>query len=642
MNKKHEELVYFLSKKEGEWITSSELASFLSVTTRTIRNRVAKINEEMPYLIEASTSGYRLQKETYETLTKNTESTELNNQSRDSLILLELLKNSKKGIDVFYLSDKLYISESTLRNDIQRIKQTLPSDKLVVSVKNDVVKLIGDEKYKRQYMVTLLYSESDMQRELSKTIQKMIGYISLNDLRQTIKTILNNHHTNINQYALDNVALHFAVSIERINQGYFLSEDKQHNRMALDLKRELNMTREIVEQLSKQYHLQFPEIEMLQLSLQFVGLQDKGISYTDQTNITKYVDEKIIGALRETLFQTKETYLIDFDDDEFFNKLAVHLQSLYYRSKFKTFTRNSSILDIKINYPLIYDISIYISSLIQEKLNIQFKEDEIAFIALHVGSLLEKKKTSKKNIQLLLFANDYHNITEQMKQTIETSLDSSIVVSTIDMLEELEYRSYDLLVTTNREVATRFDDSVFVKPFLTKRDLSVLRKRVEQKEQARKKEAHYHLIDTYFSPHLFFNKLDTTDMGVTDIINKMIEDLSAQAYVDDSFYESVRKREAMSPTSFPSNIAVPHSVELDALKSGISILTLQEPIKWADYNVTMVAMVAINKEDSQEFGKLFEIFTEIASESYNVDRLTAAENFEEFVMHLKLMIDDLT
>ena len=98
--------------------------------------------------------------------------------------------------------------------------------------------------------------------------------------------------------------------------------------MALDLKRELNMTREIVEQLSKQYHLQFPEIEMLQLSLQFVGLQDKGISYTDQTNITKYVDEKIIGALRETLFQTKETYLIDFDDDEFFNKLAVHFTKL--------------------------------------------------------------------------------------------------------------------------------------------------------------------------------------------------------------------------------------------------------------------------------------------------------------------------
>ena len=73
-------------------------------------------------------------------------------------------------------------------------------------------------------MVTLLYSESDMQRELSKTIQKIIGYISLM-IRQTIKTILNNHHTDINQYALDNVALHFAVSIERINQGYFLSED---------------------------------------------------------------------------------------------------------------------------------------------------------------------------------------------------------------------------------------------------------------------------------------------------------------------------------------------------------------------------------------------------------------------------------
>lgn len=39
--------------------------------------------------------------------------------------------------------------------------------------------------------------------------------------------------------------------------------------------------------------------------------------------------------------------------------------------------------------------------------------------------------------------------------------------------------------------------------------------------------------------------------------------------------------------------------------------------------------------------KLFEVFTEIASVTYNVDRLSGVENFEEFFMQLMLMIDEL-
>lgn len=641
MNEKQKKLMHVLLKRTDEWITSDELASFFSVTTRTIRNIVAKINEEVPFLIESSNAGYTICKESYETYIKNVEMSNKSNQSRDSLILLELLKSSKEGLDIYNLSDKLYISESTLKNDIQRIKQTLLSDKLSISIRDNVVRLNGDEKFKRQYMVTLLYDESNIYKELSDTIQKMIHHISLDELRKTIRDVLDCHSVTVNDYALDNIVLHFAISIERIGQGYVLSENKQNLSVAIDLKRELAITDEIVTSLSEKYPLQFLEVERIQLSLQFVGLQNKSMSYSNQKNVERYVDTAIINTLETVLSQAEKIYLIDFSDEEFFNKLAVHLQSLYYRSKFKIYTRNSSIMDIKINYPIIYDVSVYLASQIQEKLDIRFTEDEIAFIALHVGSLLEKQRTSKKDIQLLLFVNDYHTLSEQMKQTIEKALDSSVVISSIKTLAELNYRPYDLLVTTNRDVATQFDDSIFVNPFLTERDINVLRKRVEVRVRVRKKESYHQLIERYFTSELFFNKLDTTNMGISDITSRMVEELIVQGYVDDNFHESIIKRETMSPTSFPSHIAVPHSIELDAMKSGISIRTLQEPIKWADYYITMVAMVAINREDSQRFNKLFEIFTEVVSESYNIKRLTDAENFEEFIMRLKLMIDDL-
>ncbi|AYW50155.1 PRD domain-containing protein [Tetragenococcus halophilus] len=375
--------------------------------------------------------------------------------------------------------------------------------------------------------------------------------------------------------------------------------------------------------------------------MQFVGLQNKSVSYEHRTSIEEYVDEKIIEILKKVLKKAEKMYLIDFSDKEFFNKLVIHLQSLFYRSKFKTYTRNSNIMELKINYPIIYDVSIYLSSLIQEELNIQFNEDEIAFIALHVGALLERQKKNNQKIHLLLFADDYHDIAKNLQENIQKALDDQVTISSIKTLEEIKSHSYDLLVTTKREVATQFDDSIFVKPFLTNRDINVLRNRIENKEKARKKESYHLLIDQYFSQNLFFNKLDTIEMDVSDVLDHMAEELITQKYVDGKFKDSIKKREEMSPTSFPSHIAVPHSIELDAKKSVISILTLQEPLKWKNYKVSMVAMVAINKKEAQTFNKLFEVFTEIASVDYNVDRLSGVENFEEFSMQLKLMIDEL-
>ncbi|WP_146049040.1 BglG family transcription antiterminator, partial [Tetragenococcus halophilus] len=251
MNKKLDELIDFFSKREGVWLTSEEVAIIFNVTPRTIRNRIAKINEEFPYLIKSSNLGYIMHDEQYKSFLKNINITIGDEQSRESLILLELLKHSKNGINIFDLSEKLYVSESTLKNDLQRMKNTLPSDKLYISIKNNMIKLEGKEKFKRQYMITLLYGESDLYKELSGTIQKMIGYIPLVELRKTIKKVLNNYNIVVNEYALDNIVLHFAVSIERINQGYVLSEEKPEIELAVNLKREYKMVNDIIYNLLK-------------------------------------------------------------------------------------------------------------------------------------------------------------------------------------------------------------------------------------------------------------------------------------------------------------------------------------------------------------------------------------------------------
>lgn len=642
MNEKQKELLNLLRRKHGEWINANELADFLNCSTRTIRNYVSKINNELSNAIESSNIGYRLNKEALKSNRQNSDDSEFKLNNRKSRIFLEMLKYSSDGIDLFDLSEKLFISESTLKNDIQELKQSLPAQTLEITIKNNIVKLKGSERSRRKYMVELLYDEGNIYDELKSSIEKMIEEISLDELRNIIRTALSDHNIFINQYSLNSIAFHFAVSIERIRQGNILSENDQDLYKNNLSQQEYILTNEITEELSKIYNIHFPELEIYQLALQFVGLYDKSLVEDNIEKIETYVDSTILSTLKDVLRKAEKVYFIDFEDADFINKLAIHLQGLFYRSKYQKFVRNSSLLDIKISYPIIYDVSVYISSLIQEKIDVRFNEDEISFIALHIGSLLEKQRDiDKHEIRILLVADDYHGIREQLTNKIIKRLGDAVGIQSIPNHNDIGLYMFDLLVTTDRKVASAYEGSVFIKPFLTDRDIIKIERRVEATRKLHQKIAINNFIKRFFNEALYLNQIDPSGLVEGDIVKRMNQMMVDEGYVNDSFYYSIQKREQMSPTSFPSGIAVPHSIELDAIKSGIAIVTLQEPIVWSGHEVKMVALVAINNKESKTFNRLFELFIEIVSESYNVEQLRKSENFDEFINKLKMMVNEL-
>lgn len=104
------EILAYLHKQENKWVTSNELAAFCECTTRTIRNNIYKINEVTPNLINSTKQGYQINLNIPFEFQSESDVTE-----RKSKLLLELIKNSTKGVDLFELADILYISEVTLK-----------------------------------------------------------------------------------------------------------------------------------------------------------------------------------------------------------------------------------------------------------------------------------------------------------------------------------------------------------------------------------------------------------------------------------------------------------------------------------------------------------------------------------------------
>ncbi|EGY0007391.1 BglG family transcription antiterminator, partial [Listeria monocytogenes] len=555
---------------------------------------------------------------------------------RKSKLLLELIKNSTKGVDLFELADILYISEVTLKKDIQQLKNELKEADVKIVISKDRIKLIGKERAKRKYMISLLYEEGGYRESIKSRIQEMIEFVSIDKLQNIVKEVLAQESITTNQYSMMNIVLHYAISIVRIQQGNTLIETQKT--LIRKHSKEYEISKKIAKILSEEYQIHFSEAETKQLGLLYVGLQNEQSANANHGELDQFVDKKIIDALKIVLANVEETYLIDLQNEQLFIKLAIHVQSLYYRSRYKAYTRNLSLLDIKTSYPVTFDIAVYISSLLQEKLAIDFNEDEISFIALHIGSFLESENRDYIRLEIGLLVDDYHDLRTNMLKKLRARFENE---ATIELIENEDYEeNFDIILTTNRDVALEKAGSIFIHPLLTTKDIKKITSRIQTKKKILENNIRGQQIDRYIVRSLYSNQIDPSELTPAKIREQMISKMEKQTFVTSEFKEKVEKREQMAPTSFPSGIAIPHSIKNDALQSGVSIMTLQEPIYWNDVKVKIIALVAISKKDATEFNDFFEKFVEIVSEPINTKRLSMVESFEEFIRKLKMMMEE--
>ncbi|EAG4293473.1 PRD domain-containing protein, partial [Listeria monocytogenes] len=549
---------------------------------------------------------------------------------------LELIKNSTKGVDLFELADILYISEVTLKKDIQQLKNELKEADVKIVISKDRIKLIGKERAKRKYMISLLYEEGGYRESIKSRIQEMIEFVSIDKLQNIVKEVLAQESITTNQYSMMNIVLHYAISIVRIQQGNTLIETQKT--LIRKHSKEYEISKKIAKILSEEYQIHFSEAETKQLGLLYVGLQNEQSANANHGELDQFVDKKIIDALKIVLANVEETYLIDLQNEQLFIKLAIHVQSLYYRSRYKAYTRNLSLLDIKTSYPVTFDIAVYISSLLQEKLAIDFNEDEISFIALHIGSFLESENRDYLRLEIGLLVDDYHDLRTNMLKKLRARFENE---ATIELIENEDYEeNFDIILTTNRDVALEKAGSIFIHPLLTTKDIKKITSRIQTKKKILENNIRGQQIDRYIVRSLYSNQIDPSELTPAKIREQMISKMEKQTFVTPEFKEKVEKREQMAPTSFPSGIAIPHSIKNDALQSGVSIMTLQEPIYWNDVKVKIIALVAISKKDATEFNDFFEKFVEIVSEPINTKRLSMVESFEEFIRKLKMMMEE--
>src|SRR5690606_7697356 len=98
-----------------------------------------------------------------------------------------------------------------------------------------------------------------------------------------------------------------------------------------------------------------------------------------------------LDVLRRIIEHAQDEFLVDLDDDTFLARLGAHVGNLVVRDREGVSNPNLLARSIKSSYPLTYDLAVFVAAEIQQEFAITIGEDEIAYIALHIGSHLERR-----------------------------------------------------------------------------------------------------------------------------------------------------------------------------------------------------------------------------------------------------------
>src|SRR5690606_7212093 len=199
MRGKKVELLIQLLEGQDDWMKSKQITNYLNISSRTLRNYITHINEHYNrlFFIESSNAGYRLRK------INNKEVRELENKPFENRMytILQKLILSKNKVDIFDLSDDLFVSVPTIEKDLMECRKFIKNYDLRIERAKDYLFIEGKEIDKRKIMRVIYSKEYNTTFFNIVDLEKIFGY-ELHDFKKQLLQIIQSHDYDINEYTL--------------------------------------------------------------------------------------------------------------------------------------------------------------------------------------------------------------------------------------------------------------------------------------------------------------------------------------------------------------------------------------------------------------------------------------------------------
>ncbi|MGL5346844.1 MAG: BglG family transcription antiterminator, partial [Peptostreptococcaceae bacterium] len=479
---------------------------------------------------------------------------------RVEYIIIRLIKLNVKDnetIKLEELADSMYVSLSTVKNDMKTVKKILADYNIKVSIKH-------------KQGLYLNSSEEDLIKCIIGIANRTNNSININDFLS--EDVRNNIFT-IKKLILNSLTKECLVFTD-------LEFKNVLNTISIYLSRDNNIKENFILTYIKEYKKQRNNI---------LNSNDK------KQNI-----KKSIKAFTENL---KVATSIDISKDTVFEEyLYNHIDSMYKKMKLGIYQPVINYSETKIKYPFAFELAKIAKKTIENELNIEISEEEIANIAIHIGGALERASydNEKKVFKTIIVCTSGVGTSMLLKAKLENIFKDKLEIVKIIpeyLVDYINVIDVDFVIST---VPLKMEDIpvINISPILEDKEIKIIEKYIETENIYEDLN-----IKSLFDSSIFFVDLDLNNKE--EIIKFMSNELVEKNYIDLQMKNSYLKREKIATTEIGNLVAIPHGASGTIYKNSIAIAILKNPIHWEVGKVRLVIMLAIDKDKVLDYEELF-------------------------------------
>lgn len=571
-----------------EPVSSLALSQEIGCSTKTIQNEIKEVNKELKNceIVSIRGIGYKIEGNIDDIDIKNSDLYDYDRVEYIIKKIINLSSTDKDTIKLEDLADSMYVSLSTVKNDLKEVKKILNEYNLKISSKH-------------KQGICIEASEEDI-------IKFIINYSNKVDNSLSIKDFLNNN-------IIENLFSIKKILLDTLSYENMILTDNEFknivNYISIYLSRNNTNQSDFIKEYIKKYK----------------SKKEKPISEDEQLLIRK--------AIKEFCRDLNIATSINLSHDKVFEEcLFNHISNLYKRADLGINQYEITAGEIKLKYPFAFELGKIAKKTIEKNLNMEISEDEVENIALHIGGALERidKRDEKKVYRTIIVCTSGVGTSMLIKSKLENIFKGKLeIIKVIPsyLIDYVNVLDIDFVISTV-EVNLENVNVIKVSPMLTDKEIKLIEKYIETEN------VYIDLdIQNLFSSELFFKDIKAeTRSQVIDIMSKKLVE---KGYIDDTMRQSYFERETIATTEIGNMVAIPHGAKGEVYENKVAIGILKEPISWEVGKVRLIIMLALDKEKILDYEEVFSKIYKRVDSIAKVISICENKSYEKFIKLFK-------
>ncbi|MCE4049804.1 MULTISPECIES: BglG family transcription antiterminator [Bacillaceae] len=625
---RQQKLLHLLMQAE-EALTGAELASALQVTSRTIRSDVKILTDKLQangaYIALKRGKGYELIIDDYKyfrsflqrAVAGNEDDTIPADPSERMEYMLRRLLLSEDYIKIEHFVKELYISETSIKNGLKEVKKILRRFNLDLEKRpNYGLKIVGSEAKMRICMAEFVFhSDHQPYQVLPAHELEKIEEILLKHTKEA--SIL------LSDIGKSNLITHIAIACKRILDDNYVSMPEKELE-AIMAEKEYSVAKLIVKDLQTSLGTAFPEAEVAYIAVHLLGTKIISYQPAAEINILDMIEKDILELSKKLLNEAEQVMQLGIStDEELIYGLCLHLKPAINRYKFGLSIRNPMLKEIIKNYPVAFDAAISMAEKLKQETGMEINQDEIGYIALHIGAAMERKKAKGKAKRCLIVCATGVASAQLLYHKLQATFGSKLqIVGTANVFDMHKYDlgSLDFIISTIPIQKRLTVPIIDVNTILRDEDIARLENLVIENIGS---------VLKYIRPELTFFQQDLKSKE--EVLRFLCTNMERLEDIPDNFQELVEEREQIAPTGFGTMVAIPHPIRPVTKKTIWAVCTLKRPVQWGDSRVQFICLLSVQKEYKKDLQKMYQLLVKISGNAALVERLVKVSSYEEFV-----------